>query len=274
MNPARFDTISRFFAERRLSRRQAIAGGVALAATGPAIAVAQDATPVASPESGDDASGPEMLFVQSFESGEVVPGTGTAGRYTVTLEHGLGQTIYFSDRPDRIVGAAPTAEFLEGLGFTPDNPPNAAILTESGDGETSFAVVELFDPAYDTESATLTYEMAVLEHWQDATDLGFTETPVDLGALGATFGTAHLFIDGCSNMDMICFNLDGTRNTVGVIPEADYGGVCFSSDSNACLPCKPWIPDYQDANVFWSEQCTVRYADKCGAGGCGWTFLP
>ena len=44
----------------------------------------------------------------AFQSGTVAPKDGPEGRYTVTLEHGLGQTIYFSDRPDRIVGAAPT----------------------------------------------------------------------------------------------------------------------------------------------------------------------
>ncbi len=48
-----------------------------------------------------------MLFVQSFQSGSIAPVDGAEGRYTVTLEQGLGQTIYFSDRPERIVGTEP-----------------------------------------------------------------------------------------------------------------------------------------------------------------------
>ena len=76
-----------------------------------------------------------MLFIQSFQSGSVVPKDGAEGRYTLTLEQGLGHTIYFSDRPDRIVGAPRPPQFLEGLGFPDDNPPNAALVVETADGQ-------------------------------------------------------------------------------------------------------------------------------------------
>ena len=41
------------------------------------------------------------LFVQSFEGGSIAPKDGEDGTYTLTLEHGLGQTLYFADRPPR-----------------------------------------------------------------------------------------------------------------------------------------------------------------------------
>jgi hypothetical protein len=275
MDANRFDVMTKLFANRRLSRRQAVIGAAGAALTATAYttgtaANAQDATPAVD----DDSHGPEMLFVQSFQSGTINSPEGTDGRFTVILEHGLGQTIYFSDRPDRIVGASPTGQFLDGLGFTPDNPPNAALVVETAPGETDLAVVELFDPVYDSANATVTYEMAVLANWEDSSDLGFTEASTGLAEIASSFGTAHLFIDGCSNMDMVCFNLAGTRNTVGVIPSATYGGVCFSSTDNMCLPCRPWYPSYEDADAYWSGQCTARYPDKCGSEGCGWTFLP
>jgi hypothetical protein len=71
-----------------------------------------------------------MLLVQSFQSGSLAAKAGEQGRCTVTLKRGLGQTIYFSDRPGRIVGTIPTDRFLSVLGFSPDNPPNAALLVE------------------------------------------------------------------------------------------------------------------------------------------------
>ena len=58
-------------------------------------------------------------------------------------------------------------------------------------------MVELFNPAYDEATHTATYEVAVLEEWEDELGVGFTETPADLAALGRAFGAAHLFIDDC-----------------------------------------------------------------------------
>jgi hypothetical protein len=274
MDHNRFDHISKRFAQRRSTRRQAIvegAAGLAVGALG-AISVtgaAQEATPA-----GEDTTAPAMLFVQSFQSGSIVPKEGVEGRYTVTLDHGLGQTIYFSDRPDRIVGASPTGEFLDGLGFSATNPPNAALLVETAPGETDLAVVELFDPVYDPAGPTVTYEVEVLANWENSTDLGFSAAPADLATLAPSFGTAHLFIDDCATMDMVCFNLAGERHTIGVIPSSDYGGVCYVAGANACLPCTPSFSTYDEANTFWSEQCTIRYKDRCGTDGCGWTFLP
>ena len=203
------------------------------------------------------ATGPEMLFVQSFDSGRIVPVEGSDNRYTIILEHGFGQTIYFSDRPGRIAGATPTQQFLDNLGFTPDNPPNAAILTHNGAGESTIAVVELFAPDYDATSTTLTYDLAVLDHWEDSTELGFTETPVDLDALGATFGATHLFIDGCPTDKVRCMLWHGDLNyeRIGTFQTESCGGYCYSPTENRCLPCNPWFDTFDAAYDFWKGQC-------------------
>ena len=271
MNPTMIDTITRLFADRKLSRRQSLAAGAGIAAGAlatPALsAVAQDATPVASDATlvaPDAEHGPEMLFVQSFQSGSIVATPDVEGRYTLTLEHGLGETIYFSDRPDRIVGSSPTAAFLDGLGFSDDNPPNAAILTHNQEGDSTLAVVELFNPIYDEETATLTYDVSLLEHWRDGTDLGFSETPVDVDAIGDTFGTAHLFIDDCNGWDTYCFSPDptlGISGHVGTISTLEYDGFCYGWSTMMCLPCQPWIADHEDAERNWIQQCNVRFPD-------------
>jgi hypothetical protein len=234
-------TITKFFADRRAN--------------------AQPATPVAvDPES----HGPTTLFVQSFQSGRIEPKSGEDGRYTVTLEHGLGQTIHFSDRPDRIVGTNPTAEFLQGLGFPADNPPNAALLVETGAGQSDIAVVELFNPSYDPEGPTVTYDLAVLKNWTDSVENGFTPATVDLAEIAPEFGTAHLFIDDCPDMDMFCFSdyLPGTDT----IPNASHDGFCYSYANWSCYPCQPWIDDPVALARHWDKQCNELFSwcdDKC-----------
>src|SRR5829696_1762143 len=125
MATRRFDTIAKLFAQRKASKPYA-----------------QEATPAAT----SDGEKIPYLFVQSFAGGSIAPKAGEEGAYTVTLEHGLGQTLYFADRPSRDVGAVPTEHFLAGLGFPADNPPNAAIVVDDGDGGTEIAVVELRNP--------------------------------------------------------------------------------------------------------------------------------
>ena len=134
----RFGDIARTLQDHRLSRRSAVtkaAGGLAggaMALTGLHAATAQDAEATPEAGSGDKAM---YLFVQSFQSGSITPSTSEFGTHTVTLEQGWGQTIYFGDRPSRDVGAASTVDFLAGLGFDPDNPPNAALIVETAPGD-------------------------------------------------------------------------------------------------------------------------------------------
>ena len=150
MDANRFDRISKLFAGRRRSDQ---------ASPRPQ----GEATPAAMDQPRGDA---ELLFVQTFRAGAVAPKEGTAGRFTLTLEGGHGQTVYFSDRPDRRVGTTPTDRFLNLLGFPDDNPPNAALVVETAPGETDVAVIELFAPIYDEATGGVTYEVEVLENWE------------------------------------------------------------------------------------------------------------
>jgi hypothetical protein len=261
-------TISKLFARRSADRSSARQETV-LTPTIP------DGTPPAVPPVTNAAHGPEMLFIQSFQSGSIAPKAGVEGRYTVTLEHGLGQTIYFSDRPERQVGATPTPQFLQGIGFSADNPPNAALLVETAPGETGIAVVELFNPVYDEASHTATYEIEVLKDWKDSTELGFTTAPADPSQLASNFGTAHLFIDDCPNDEMVCLindAPDGGWRSAGTIPYTAHDGFCYSWRHAGCFPCKPWFPPNgdsanapEDSYWYWSARCEDFYPG-CGRG--------
>jgi hypothetical protein len=269
MDANRFDLIAKLFATRRLSRRQALAqGGIgmaagALAATrlAPDAAAQNDAgaTPVA-----DGEQGPTMLFIQAFQAGGVTPVDGVADRYTLTLESGLGYTVYFSDRPERIVGAHPTPRFLEGLGFPDDNPPNAALVVETDSGQTEVAVVELFNPGYDEATHTATYEVVVLGEWERAADMSFVESDADLAELLPEFGAAHLFIDDCITGRVWC-SRDGID--VGTVYES---GHCYAWQSATCLPCRPWYDVASDAVLYWESICssTLTCPDCKAHGVC------
>jgi hypothetical protein len=277
MDHSRFDMISRRFAERRLSRRQALAGGGAsLAATGLATiglsnAGAQEATPA---PTGTEKT--EFLFVQSFQSGSIVPKDGEAGTWTLTLEQGLGQTIYFSDRPERIVGVSPTDKFLKGLGFSNDNPPNAALLFENDKGEEDISVVELFNPQYDTATHTATYDIQLLNEYAGL-DMTFQQQPTEPPDAQASFGTAHLFIDDCADGTVICTSGCSSTEYYGDQPICGTlgpMGFCYDSEQWGCYPCEPsgrGIFDCHDAdacelNDYWTQQCNEN-VDACN-GNC------
>jgi hypothetical protein len=251
MDAHRFDTIARLFGERR-SRRQTLAqagaglAAGALAAAGLRAGAAQEATPPAV-AAGEQTT---FLFLQSFRSGSVAAKEDAVGRYTLTLEQGLGQTVYFSDRPERIVGASPTPEFLAGLGFSPGDPPNAALVVETEGGETEVAVVELFAPSYDEATRTATYEVAVLAEWERELGVDFHQAPTDLAGFGERFGAAHLFIDSCPPIIVDCLRdgvLVGSLNGGALVYQCAHGGGLL------CDPC----PD-------WPQQCNQQYPDCQG----------
>ena len=221
MDASRFDRLTRRLADRT-TRRTAVGTSFAALALGGLAphTVARQATPglgVSPPAEGEK---PVFMFVQTFASGrgELNPATGTpevAGTPTpgggagflLTLEGHTGQTIYFSDRPDRIVGATPTDDFLEGLGFSPDNPPNAALVGEFKVGQ-AVVVLELLAPSYDADTGTLTYGAEVLDAYKGGNLEPVTHEQLT-ERLPAEFGPAALFIDDCHDL-ADCYYWDPT----------------------------------------------------------------
>lgn len=258
MDPSRFDQLTQRLAVHT-SRRTALGTGLAVAGLGLGLgskAAARQATPQAAPEAREE---PVFLFVQTAASGrgEINPMAGTptvdgtpvpggGAPFLITLEGHSGQTVYFSDRPDRIAGAAPTQQFLDGLGFTPENPPNAALVSEFDAGQ-GVVVLELFQPSYDPASGTLTYGAESL-----ATFVGDGLEPVTrdlvVERLPAEFGPASLFIDDCGayqNCYYTSYTYEQTYeyHLCGPIPGGPYKE-CWQLLEWGCAPCKDaWTYD-------------------------------
>jgi hypothetical protein len=100
---------------------------------------------------------------------------------TLTL-HGLTpSTLYFSDRPERVVGHMTTEQFVKMWSQGPnsflEDPPNAVLSwVEPGDEAPEDAVIVLRDPVAGDDS--ITYSIQVLD-----------------GAVPAQAGAVSLFID-------------------------------------------------------------------------------
>lgn len=116
----------------------------------------------------------ESMFVQTA-GGAVSDGA------MLTLTGLSPATLYFSDRPKRVVGHVSSADFVE-LWGTGDNsfaedPPNAVLaFLEPGDDTPEDAVVVIRDPKL--EDGSVTYAIEVLE-----------------GTVPAETGPVTLFID-------------------------------------------------------------------------------
>jgi hypothetical protein len=281
MDASRFDRIAIGLA-RRLSRRavlRASAAGFATTALGaplgPTLAAQDVATPAATGE-----PAVSFLFVQIASSGSLLPRTGTPGagsgqEFVLTLGGHAGNTVYFSDRPERLVGDAPTAHVFD-LVFDPDDPPNAALVVDLPSQRGAVFVLELTNPSYDAESQTLTYAAAILQEYQ-----GEVLTPVvskgvvqavDLEA-GLTFGTSSLFIDAAALADcpdttihccggVYCDPL-GHQQDVGSITV----GTCVRS---LCLdPCDGWDQVQSQCNQTYASACQAADRGYCEAACCG-----
>ena len=274
------DALAKVLAARgsRRATVQASIAGLAAAVLGvPGLgrAAAKGAAPAGTPAV-DGREDPVFLFVQTFASGSFRrnPGAGTpaaagtpppggGAAYLLTLEGHHGETVYFSDRPDRIFGEAPTEDFLAGMGFSPANPPNAALVAQT-DVADDVVVLELVTPTYDAAAGTLTYGAEILAEYRGE-GLAHVAAQRQDEALPETFGRASLFIDDCPDItDCIrpCYG-ETIFRSAGPIPGGPYGA-CWNWDEFNCIPCR----DYGDleALCYTAYDACRNYGPPCKVG--------
>src|SRR5918995_2264490 len=125
-------------------------------------------------------TGATFLFIQDAESGSVSEVNATTS--TLELSDVSNKTILFSDRPDRIVGSTNTTDFIGnwsiGTNSFAVDPPNAVlILDDEVEQRQDLAVIELFNPKYDPEANTLSYDITA----ENATTTSSINLPGEFG---------------------------------------------------------------------------------------------
>jgi len=100
----------------------------------------------------------QMLFVQTAKSATLADGK-------LTLQGISPNTVFFSDRPERVAGHLATSEMIplwgEGKDSFTKDPPNATLSAFGGDGKVMNVVVELRNPALDGDK--MSYDVKVLQ---------------------------------------------------------------------------------------------------------------
>ena len=132
-----------------------------------------------------------FLFIQHAQSGSVSEVNATTS--TLELSDVTNKTILFSDRPDRIVGSVSTTDFVGYWTMGEDSfaadPPNAVLILDDEEQRQDIAVIELFNPEYDSEANTLRYDITA----ENAT--ATTTTTSSSINLPSEFGQSTLVID-------------------------------------------------------------------------------
>lgn len=193
-----------------------------------------------------------FLFLQVFGSGTWVPKVGEDDTCVLTLHSSADGLLLGSTRPH--LGQVPMQRLLDALGFTPDNPPNAALVAEHGEhgGEQEILIIELCNSAYDPDSGALTYDARVLV---DCSDDGLAHLAAQQeGSMSESFGAGSLFIDDCPNGEATC---DGS--SAGRIKGI---GCCWNWNELGCRAC-----NHDGDSDSSGESCAVRYPDACCCTG-------
>jgi hypothetical protein len=193
MNLHRFDALADTL-DNRLSRRAALrtaaAGTAGLAAVAAhRAALAQDATPEASPVAG----GEPVLYVQTFSEGTWTPISDDQGGFVLTLTGVTDSSIAIFGQSQGMVSTVSTDESLASIGVAPGEGATAALVVQASDGE-RVVLVEILDPFYDAAGGALIYTAHVVDGAVSGGLSLFADRKAD-GEFPESFEAGHLFID-------------------------------------------------------------------------------
>lgn len=219
----------------------------------------------------NDKGAASFMFVQTARKGMLIPIPGEDQSYRLILKDVNPDTIYFSDRPERISGATANDKFIGGYNFDKSNPPNAAIVLSPQDSDKeNILVVELTNPQYDQDLKTLSYTARVLsasnnknlKHWTSR-----MQSTVPQGA----FSDISLFIDDCPDGPIHCYGTyqcsgGGEDEQCCRVECGTIGhnvGYCWNWLSLSCQPCQSYSGDLCNGTACGTGN-PFCLKDQCG----------
>ena len=103
---------------------------------------------------------PKLFAIQHANSGSISEINENA--YSLELNDVSDKTILFSDRHDRIVISVSTSDFIGNWSTGEDSfandAPNAVLIIDESEKQ-DIAIIELFNPVYDSDKKTLKYDV-------------------------------------------------------------------------------------------------------------------
>jgi hypothetical protein len=103
----------------------------------------------------------KFFAIQHAQSGSISDINQT---FTLELHNISDKTILFSYRPERIVKATSTADFIGNWSIGIDNftanPPNAVFIVYEDTEKQHIPIIELFSPEYDVNNKILKYDIS------------------------------------------------------------------------------------------------------------------
>jgi len=182
------------FTIRIFAQTEPDAGDAAAATT--TSGATNETTTAASPAR-NNMTGVQFLFIQTAQSGTLSQINATAN--TLELRNVSDKTILFSDRPDRIVISQNTSNFVgnwsQGEDSFAADPPNAALVLDDEEQRQELAVIELYNPEYDSGANTLKYDISAANATSASTTTTTTATTATSIGLPSEFGQSTLIID-------------------------------------------------------------------------------
>jgi hypothetical protein len=128
---------------------------------GDAVIVTSGANETAATATGNNMTGANFMLIQGAQSGSVSEVNATTS--TLELSGISDKTILFSDRPDRIVMSVDTTDFIGNWSMGANNfavdPPNAVLVIDDVEQRQDLAVIELYNPEYNSEASVLKYDV-------------------------------------------------------------------------------------------------------------------
>ena len=155
--------------------------------------IASAAAPAPASSSRHPTKPPTYLYAHDSAAGTFTAVKGSAGTFRLALSGVQRTALYFSDRPQRVVGAEPLGRMLAGFFAKPGVVhPNAAVSAlDPATGQTVLMGVELLRSAYDWKRRTLVYTVKRLQEGARPARLsGRTDV-----LLPARLGKTSVFID-------------------------------------------------------------------------------
>ncbi|MGD1836682.1 MAG: hypothetical protein ACPKPY_01315 [Nitrososphaeraceae archaeon] len=125
------------------------------------VAITTSLNSVYTQENATDSEQPKFFAIQHANSGSITEINATA--YSLELNDVSNKTILFSDRPDRIVKSMTTSDFIgnwsTGQNSFAVDAPNAVLVVDSNKDKQDTAILEVFNPVYDSNKKALKYEV-------------------------------------------------------------------------------------------------------------------